>query len=169
LLFYFYFRIWQVFTSVVGRILLPVLAGYYFRSWQAFTFHVSSKWLPSQMAKLTASGLEVDFVLGDHEVAIEVKATSQANNRHLKGLISFAEECTVRDLILVPTIRHGAVWETAMYFRGRCSLRSYGLVRLLAEWKPAGFHGAVCVAFHESEGKSIVWAGRRGELSLMKK
>ena len=49
----------------------------------------------------TASGLEVDFVLGDHEVAIEVKATSQANNRHLKGLISFAEEYAVRDLILV--------------------------------------------------------------------
>jgi hypothetical protein len=39
----FYFRIWQVFTSLFGRILLPVLAGYYFRSWQAFTFHV---WRP---------------------------------------------------------------------------------------------------------------------------
>jgi hypothetical protein len=30
-------------------------------------------------------------VLGDHEVAIEVNATSQANNRHLKGLNSFAD------------------------------------------------------------------------------
>jgi uncharacterized protein len=49
----------------------------------------------------TASGLEVDFVLGDHEVAIEGKATSLANNRHLKGLNSFAEEYSVRNLILV--------------------------------------------------------------------
>ncbi|MFO7924650.1 MAG: hypothetical protein R6U58_13260 [Bacteroidales bacterium] len=40
-------------------------------------------------------------MLGDHEIAIEVKATSQANNRHLKGLNSFAEEYAVRDLILV--------------------------------------------------------------------
>jgi len=48
----------------------------------------------------TASGLEVDFVLGDHEVAIEIKATAQANNRHLKGLNSFAEEYTVRNLLL---------------------------------------------------------------------
>ena len=40
-------------------------------------------------------------MLGDHEVAVEVKATSQANNRHLKGLNSFAEEYAVRDLILV--------------------------------------------------------------------
>lgn len=49
----------------------------------------------------TASQIEVDFVLGDHEVAIEVKATEQANQRHLKGLKSFAEEYKVKKLILV--------------------------------------------------------------------
>jgi predicted AAA+ superfamily ATPase len=49
----------------------------------------------------TTSQIEIDFVLGDHEVAIEVKATSQANNRHLKGLKSFAEEYPVKQLILV--------------------------------------------------------------------
>jgi len=49
----------------------------------------------------TASQLEIDFVLGDHEVAIEVKATEQANMRHLKGLKAFAEEYEMKKLILV--------------------------------------------------------------------
>ncbi len=49
----------------------------------------------------TASQIEIDFVLGDHEVAIEIKATEQANPRHLKGLKSFAEEYKVKKLILV--------------------------------------------------------------------
>lgn len=51
----------------------------------------------------TASQLEVDFVLGDHEVAIEVKATGQATSRHLKGLKALAEEYKVKKLILVST------------------------------------------------------------------
>jgi hypothetical protein len=33
--------------------------------------------------------LEVDLVLGDHEVAIEIKATQNANPRHAKGLKGF--------------------------------------------------------------------------------
>ncbi|MFN2396837.1 MAG: ATP-binding protein [Bacteroidales bacterium] len=49
----------------------------------------------------TTSGLEVDFILGDHEVAIEVKATTNASARHLKGLKSFADEYTVKRKILV--------------------------------------------------------------------
>jgi len=49
----------------------------------------------------TASQLEIDFVLGDHEVAIEVKATEQANSRHLKGLKAFAEEYNVKKKILI--------------------------------------------------------------------
>jgi len=49
----------------------------------------------------TTSQLEIDFVLGDHEVAIEVKATEQANERHLKGLKAFAEEYEVKKLILI--------------------------------------------------------------------
>lgn len=49
----------------------------------------------------TASGTEVDFVLGDHEVAIEVKSTIQANHRHLKGLNSFADEYKTKQLILI--------------------------------------------------------------------
>lgn len=49
----------------------------------------------------TASGSEVDFVLGDHEAAVEVKATTNAGTRHLKGLKSFSEEYSVKKLILV--------------------------------------------------------------------
>ena len=49
----------------------------------------------------TASQLEIDFVLGEHEVGIEVKSTDQANKRHLKGLKAFAEEYDVKKLILI--------------------------------------------------------------------
>ena len=49
----------------------------------------------------TTSQMEVDFVLGDHEVAIEVKATEQANYRHLNGLKVFAQEYEVKKLILI--------------------------------------------------------------------
>jgi predicted AAA+ superfamily ATPase len=51
----------------------------------------------------TASQLEVDFILGDHEVAIETKSTGMVNKRHLKGLKSFAEEYKVKKSILVST------------------------------------------------------------------
>lgn len=49
----------------------------------------------------TSSGIEVDFILGDHEVAVEVKATPQAHNRHLSGLNSFSDEYTVKHKVLV--------------------------------------------------------------------
>ena len=49
----------------------------------------------------TASQIEIDFVLGDHEVALEVKSTKNATPRHAKGLQSFAEEYMVKKQILV--------------------------------------------------------------------
>jgi predicted AAA+ superfamily ATPase len=49
----------------------------------------------------TASGFEVDFVLGDHEFAIEVKSASMVGNRHLKGMRAFKEEYTARRYIVV--------------------------------------------------------------------
>jgi predicted AAA+ superfamily ATPase len=49
----------------------------------------------------TTSQLEIDFVLGDHEVAIEVKSSNNINTRHLKGLNAFAEEYNVKKFILV--------------------------------------------------------------------
>ncbi|GHT21716.1 ATPase [Bacteroidia bacterium] len=49
----------------------------------------------------TATHREVDFILGDHEVAIEVKSTKEAQSRHIGGLKTFAEDYTVKKLILV--------------------------------------------------------------------
>lgn len=49
----------------------------------------------------TSSQLEIDFVLGDHEVAIEVKATPMAQPKHLKGLKSFREEYKPKTMLLV--------------------------------------------------------------------
>lgn len=49
----------------------------------------------------TTSQFEVDFILGDHEVAIEVKGTDNVQPRHLKGLKSFSEEYSVKKLIVV--------------------------------------------------------------------
>jgi uncharacterized protein len=51
----------------------------------------------------TTSGFEVDFVMGDHEVAVEVKATPLANQRHLTGLKNFADEYPSKYKILVTT------------------------------------------------------------------
>ena len=49
----------------------------------------------------TASGFEVDFVLGDHEIAIEVKSSSSANDNHLKGLRRFKDDYTLKKAYLV--------------------------------------------------------------------
>jgi predicted AAA+ superfamily ATPase len=49
----------------------------------------------------TATHKEVDFILGDHEVAIEIKSTGEAQARHITGLKSFAEDYAVKKLILV--------------------------------------------------------------------
>jgi predicted AAA+ superfamily ATPase len=66
--------------------------------------HASYADEPYQMAYWrTTSQLEVDFILGDHEVAVEVKSTDNIQPRHLKGLKAFAEEYTVKRLIVVST------------------------------------------------------------------
>lgn len=49
----------------------------------------------------TASQIEVDFILGDHEIAIEVKSTANVSSRHISGLKKFAEEYKTKQLILV--------------------------------------------------------------------
>ena len=49
----------------------------------------------------TTSGLEVDFILGDHEVALEVKGVSQVSGQHLKGMKAFQEEYTVKKAIVI--------------------------------------------------------------------
>ena len=56
--------------------------------------HILSYWR-------TASGYEVDAVLGDAQVAIEVKSTDEVQSRHIKGLKAFSEEHPAARLIIV--------------------------------------------------------------------
>lgn len=54
----------------------------------------------------TTSQIEVDFILGEHEVAVEVKGTDNVQSRHIKGLKSFSEEYKVKKLIIVSNDPH---------------------------------------------------------------
>jgi predicted AAA+ superfamily ATPase len=49
----------------------------------------------------TSSQLEVDFVLGDHEIAIEAKGTERVETHHLRGLRAIGEEYRFRRRVLV--------------------------------------------------------------------
>ena len=49
----------------------------------------------------TKTGLEVDFVLGNGEVAIEVKGTNRIDSRDLRPLLTFREEYHPRRSIVV--------------------------------------------------------------------
>ena len=49
----------------------------------------------------TASGYEVDAIIGDGRVAIEFKATSEVQSRHTRGLKAFSEERPEARLIIV--------------------------------------------------------------------
>ncbi len=49
----------------------------------------------------TASQLEVDFILGDHQASLEVKGTSLAQTHHLNGLVAFEEEYKTERRLLV--------------------------------------------------------------------
>lgn len=49
----------------------------------------------------TSSQFEVDFILGRHEVALEVKSSNKISNKHLNGLKAFMEEYKVKKAIVV--------------------------------------------------------------------
>ena len=49
----------------------------------------------------TKTGLEVDFILGKGEVAVEIKISSNVHLSELKGLISFQEEHNPRQAYVV--------------------------------------------------------------------
>lgn len=49
----------------------------------------------------TASGFEVDFILGDRDVALEVKGTSEVHSHHLRGMRAFREEYNPQKSIVV--------------------------------------------------------------------
>ncbi|MBI2602438.1 MAG: ATP-binding protein [Deltaproteobacteria bacterium] len=48
-----------------------------------------------------SSGIEVDFILGDMEVAIEAKAAEKVTSDHCKGLVEIAKDYNLRRRILV--------------------------------------------------------------------
>lgn len=49
----------------------------------------------------TSSQLEVDFILGDHQVALEVKSTDNVQPKHVKGIKALMEEYTFDKKIIV--------------------------------------------------------------------
>ncbi len=49
----------------------------------------------------TKTGLEVDFILGNGQVAVEVKGTSRVNSRNLRPLHAFNEEFTPQQAFMV--------------------------------------------------------------------
>jgi predicted AAA+ superfamily ATPase len=62
--------------------------------------HYSGLYFPLSYWR-TASQIEVDFLLGNAEVALEIKSTNNTNSHHLKGLRSFKEEHPNARAILV--------------------------------------------------------------------
>ena len=49
----------------------------------------------------TKTGLEVDFILGEGEVAIEVKGTNRVDSRDLRPLLTFVDEYHPHQAIVV--------------------------------------------------------------------
>jgi predicted AAA+ superfamily ATPase len=49
----------------------------------------------------TKSGLEVDFVLGEGEIAIEVKGSNNVNKRDVRSLSAFHDECRPKKALIV--------------------------------------------------------------------
>lgn len=64
--------------------------------------HYSGKEYPISYWR-TASQLEVDFILGKHEVAIEVKSSNKISSKHLGGIRAFQTEYNVKRSIIVCT------------------------------------------------------------------
>ncbi len=71
-----------------------------------FLFHELKTWIDTRRPGMSlhywrsASGFEVDFILGGH-TAIEVKATAHAGRRDVRGLEALAEEGLMKRLLLV--------------------------------------------------------------------
>jgi len=71
---------------------------------------------------------EVDFILGDREVAVEVKGTNFAQVHHLKGLIAFGRNTESAAAFWSPVIRNPA-WSQQDRYPSLESLSGRPLVR----------------------------------------
>ena len=71
----------------------------------------------------TKSGLEVDFILGNGEVAIEVKGTNRVDPRDLRPLMAFRDEYTPRTTLVVCNERVERIHERIRILPWRVFLR----------------------------------------------
>jgi hypothetical protein len=67
--------------------------------------------LTGAICQLTKTGLEVDFILGRGEVAVEVKGSSRVDSKDMKPLFAFCEEYSPRKAIIVCNEKKGAFIE----------------------------------------------------------
>lgn len=94
-------------NALLNRRTIPVGGEMFGRAFEHFIFqevvahsHYSGKEYPVSYWR-TSSGLEVDFVLGDRQVALEVKGHSQVQARHLRGVRAFCEEYNPKEAVIV--------------------------------------------------------------------
>jgi predicted AAA+ superfamily ATPase len=104
----FYFRDIGVVNHLVQRGTVREGSEAFGKAFENWFFHELTVWKSSERRECEisywrlSSGIEVDFVLGDAEVAIEIKGKSNIHSRDTKNLIQFRREHpNVRDLILV--------------------------------------------------------------------
>lgn len=92
--------------ALMGTTSLDRNSDLYGSSFEAWLAHEIRAYLSYTRSKRpltfwrSTSQFEVDFLIGD-EVAIEVKATSQAHEKHLKGLMALSEEKIFKRFYLV--------------------------------------------------------------------
>ena len=94
----FYFADVGVVNHLAKRGDLPEGGELYGKAFENWCFHelmlfreYSEKFFDLSYWSLS-TGVEVDFIIGDMEVAIEVKSSERINDKHLKGLIEIKEE-----------------------------------------------------------------------------
>ena len=54
----------------------------------------------------TSTGFEVDFILGEMDVAIEVKGSQRVHSNHIRGLRALLEEHSVKRAVIVSLEKH---------------------------------------------------------------
>jgi len=104
----FYFRDVGVVNHLVRRGRVMAGSEAFGKAFENFIFHelsvyerVCGKEFPLAYWRLS-SGIEVDFVLGDAEIAIEVKGKTRLQSRDTRNLLQFrAEHPEVKQLVLV--------------------------------------------------------------------
>ena len=94
----FYFADVGVVNLLAKRGVLESGSALYGQAFENWVFHELASYISYRGVELNLaywrlpSGIEVDFVVGDMQVALEAKATKRINAHHLKGLRALAAE-----------------------------------------------------------------------------